>query len=303
VVVGAGLLGSHIGRALLSRDVEVVTLSRSSPKGYFGDLLKGATSVVGDAGVSETLVPAIEGADHVVFALSSLMPGEADREPELDMSLILRPLLLLLSQLGGARRVPFTFLSSGGTVYGRSATFPTPEDAPTDPVSSYGITRLAAEKFVLRHGLIEDAPVRILRIGNAYGPGQTSSRGQGFVAAALEHCLRGTPVAVYGDGLVARDYVHVDDVATVVADLLGVPDGPTVLNIGSGTSHSLLEVLDLVRSVTALPLAVEWRARRAFDVERVQLDIGRLRATVPYEPRDLATGIADTWDHLRQGRG
>jgi len=279
----------------------VVTLSRTRPSGLAADLLKGAEVVVGDAGVGATLAPLVPEADHIVFGVSSLMPGEADAEPELDMALILRPLLELLSQLRG-RSTALTLLSSGGTVYGKPEVFPTPESAPTNPVSSYGITRLTTEKFVLRHGILESSSVRVLRVSNAYGPGQTAARGQGFIAAALEHCQSGAPITIFGDGSVSRDFVHVGDVANAVAALVSVEHTPPVINIGSGTTTTINEVVEIVREVTHLPLRVELRSGRAFDVSRVHLDVELVSSLVPFEPRDLSIGIRGTWEHMLQGR-
>lgn len=238
----------------------------------------------------------------MIFGVSSLMPGEADAEPELDLTLMLRPLLELLAQLRGRPSTSLTLLSSGGTVYGQPSQFPTPETAPTNPVSSYGITRLTTEKYVLRHGVLESAPVRVLRISNAYGPGQTAARGQGFIAAALEHVQSGTPVVIFGDGSISRDFVYVTDVAAAIVQLIEVAASPPVVNIGSGTTTTINRVVNLVTEVTGLPLEVQYRPSRAFDVGRVHLDITLMSDTIPFHPRDLPDGIRRTWEHMVQGR-
>ncbi len=272
-------------------------LTRRAPSGPTEELTKGAEFVIGDAGVTATLAEALRDVGHVVFALSSLMPGEAEQEPHLDLSMILQPLLELVDQLGEACR-PLTFLSSGGTVYGRTDIFPTPEDAPTAPLSVYGITRLTAERFVLRYGAIHGVPVRILRIANAYGPGQTGARGQGIIGTTLEHCLSGEPVVVFGDGSVSRDFVHVEEIGHATASLVNVSGGPQVVNIGSGTDVSLTEVQKLTQEITGRPLAIDRRPGRDFDVPRVQLDIRVLQNLIDYRPRPFRDGIAATWRDL-----
>ena len=229
---------------------------------------------------------------------SRLMPGQADSSPQLDLSLTLDPLLEVLGHLDRRPEVSLTYLSSGGTVYGRPTLFPTPEGATTNPVSSYGITKLTAEKYVLRHAELHSAPVRILRISNAYGRDQDSMRGQGVIAAALEHCLAEVPLTVYGDGSVSRDFVHVDDVAAAIVGLLGVRGGPDIVNIGCGFSTSLIDVCHLVGEVTGRPLTIEHAPERLFDVPRVQLDTRRLRSLIEFSPRPLIEGVADAWRHL-----
>ncbi len=273
-------------------------LTRRAPSGAVEQLTKDAEFVVGDAGVTATLTEALRDVGHVVFALSSLMPGEAEQEPQLDLSLILQPLLELIDQLGRGSRVPVTFLSSGGTVYGRTDRFPIPEDAPTAPLSVYGITRLTAERFVLRYGALNSVPVRILRVANAYGPGQTGARGQGIIGTTLEHCLSGEPVVVFGDGTVSRDFVHVEDIGYATASLVNLNAGPPVVNVGSGTHVSLTEVHTLTQEITGRPLAIDRRPARDFDVPRVQLDIRVLQSLIDYQPRPLRDGIASTWRDL-----
>jgi UDP-glucose 4-epimerase len=275
----------------------VRALTRRAPSGLVEQLTKDAEFVIGDAGVTATLAEALGDVGHVVFALSSLMPGEAEQEPQLDLSLILQPLLELIDQLGRGP-VPLTFLSSGGTVYGRTDTFPTPEDAPTAPLSVYGITRLTAERFVLRYGALHSVPVRILRVANAYGPGQTGARGQGIIGTTLEHCLSGEPVVVFGDGTVSRDFVHVEDIGYATACLVNLNAGPEIVNVGSGTHASLKEVHTLTQEITGRPLEIDRRPARDFDVPRVQLDIRLLQNLIDYKPRALRDGIASTWRDL-----
>jgi UDP-glucose 4-epimerase len=302
LVLGAGFVGSHIIRALLDRGHRVIALSRSSPRGSARRLTSGAEFIIGDAGVTQTLSEAIAGAQHVVCALGSLMPGEAEQEPQLDLSLTLQPLLELLRQLGDGPGLPLTFLSSGGTVYGRCDTFPIPESAPTAPVSAYGITKLTAEKFVLRYAALHSTFARVLRIGNAYGTGQITARGQGVVGAALEHCQSGEPLVVFGDGSVSRDFVHVEDVGSVASRLVEIPGGPSIVNIGSGVATSISAIHDIAQEESGRPLDVVYKDGRAFDVPRVELDISVLRSLVDYDPRPIRAGIRQTWDELLAGR-
>lgn len=298
LVIGAGFLGSQIVRSLLDEGNPVRVLTRRAATGLAEDLTRGADFVIGDAGVTATIDDGLEDIGHVVFAMSSLMPGEAEQEPQLDLSLILQPLLELLDQLGRGPRRGLTFLSSGGTVYGRAKSFPTPEDAPTAPLSAYGITRLTAERFVLRYGALHAAPVRILRVANAYGPGQTGARGQGIIGTTLEHCLSGEPVTVFGDGSISRDFVHVEDVGRATAQLVNLETGPQIVNIGSGTDVSLAQVHTLTQETTGRTLAIDRRPARDFDVPRVQLDIRVLQSLIDFRPRALRDGIVSTWRDL-----
>lgn len=294
LVLGAGFIGGHVVRRLLDDGHRVRVLSRSRPHGRAQHLTAGAEVIVGDAGVTKTVAEAVVGVDHVVFALGSLVPPEAEQEPHLDLTLTLQPLLELLDVLAQGPRLPVSYLSSGGTVYGNAASFPIPETAPTVPLSAYGITRLSAERFVLRYGAMHKTHVRLLRIGNAYGTGQTTARGQGIVGTALERCRTGEPLVLYGDGQVWRDFVHAEDIGIAVAGLIDA-EGPPVVNVGSGVTTSISEVVDLAREVSGQPLLIASKDSRDFDLPKVQLDISVLRSLVDYQPRALRTGMEQVW--------
>lgn len=297
LVLGAGFIGGHVVRRLLDNGHRVRVLSRSRPHGRARHLTAGADLSIGDAGVTKTVAEAVVGMDHVVFALGSLVPPEAEQEPHLDLSLTLQPLLELLGVLAQGPRLPVSYLSSGGTVYGHAPSFPIAETAPTVPLSVYGITRLTAERFVLRYGALHDTAVRILRIGNAYGTGQTTARGQGIVGTALERCRTGEPLVLYGDGRISRDFVHAEDIAVAVAGLIGT-GGPTVVNIGSGVATPMSEVAEIAREVTGRQLAIVSKDARDFDLPRVQLDVSLLRSLVDYEPRSLRDGMRQVWTDM-----
>lgn len=294
LVLGSGFLGTHVVRRLLDNGHRVRLLSRSRPHGRSQHLTAGAEVVVGDAGVTTTVAEAVVGMDHVIFALGSLVPPEAEQEPHLDLSLTLQPLLEVLGVLAHGPRLPVSYLSSGGTVYGTAASFPIPETAATVPLCAYGITRLTAERFVLRYGAMNGADVRIARIGNAYGTGQTTARGQGMVGTALERCRSGEPLVLYGDGRVWRDFVHAEDIGLAVAALV-VAGGPAVVNIGSGVATSMSEVVALSQEVSGRPLAIIAKEPRGFDLPRVQLDIALLQSLVDYRPRSLRVGMQQVW--------
>ncbi len=87
------------------------------------------------------------------------------------------------------------------------------ETAGTDPITSYGITKLTFEKYLALYWHLHGLDYRILRISNAYGEGQQPDRPQGLIGVALRKLAAGHPITVWGDGTVTRDYVYAGDVA------------------------------------------------------------------------------------------
>jgi UDP-glucose 4-epimerase len=295
LILGSGFIGSGVCRSLRAGHVDVRVMSRSeateSHRKYMGE----PSVMMGDAGNLDALRSAMEDRTHVVFAVGSLMPGESEANPNRDMALLLETVTTTLQALADHPSTSLTFISSGGTVYGEPTQIPTPEDAPTEPIGAYGIVRLAAEKFVLRHRCIHGNAVRVARLANVYGLGQTAARGQGVIAAALRHARERTPMHLFGDGAVRRDFIHIDDAAACLAGYTLLPEAPTVLNIGSGRSDSMTTVMATVQSVTGREIQVVHEPARPFDVSTVELDISRLRSLMTFNARSLRDGIEHTW--------
>jgi UDP-glucose 4-epimerase len=103
---------------------------------------------------------------------------------------------------------------------------------------------------------------------------------------------------LFGSPDIVRDYVFIDDIADAVADLVCLRDVPRIVNIGSGTGHSVRSVVELVEDVTGRDLPVRSLPSRGCDVRSNVLDITRLRSVVPFEPLDLRTGLERTWKAL-----
>jgi UDP-glucose 4-epimerase len=184
-------------------------------------------------------------------------------------------------------------------VYGEPERVPIDESHPLRARSAYGVSKVAAEAMVAsavrRYGLNATS----LRCGNAYGPGQDATRPQGLVAKLLDCATSGRPIEIWGDGGVERDFIHVDDIATVITVLAGRPRLPFAINVGSGQATSVRDVIEIVTHVTGQHIHVAHRAGRAFDVARVVLDTTLLRSITPFRPMPVETGIRATWASAR----
>jgi len=295
LVIGAGFIGTHVCAALAERGIACRVMTRSPPDDERLARLEGAELVVADAVVRPALAAAVEGVDHVFYCAGGLMPAESNLDPAADVALALPPVLNLLETLRSRPGTALTFISSGGTVYGAPVSIPVTEDHPTDPLTSYGITKLAAEKYVLMYSRLYGLRARLLRCANAYGPRQPPARGQGFIAAALHRISHGEPIVVFGDGLNVRDYVFVADIADAMIELALLDGGPPVVNVGTGDGVSLLDLVALIRRVTGRDAVVDHRPDRGFDVRENVLDNSRLRALVNPSFTTLEDGLAATW--------
>jgi UDP-glucose 4-epimerase len=293
VVVGAGFLGSHVVEALVAAGHPTRAVTRSAPREAVREALASAELVVGDVRERDVLAEALAGAAHVVLCAGGLTPADSHASPLADLDSALGPVLAVLGALRSRPGVGVTYLSSGGTVYGEPRTLPLDEAHATNPLVPYGISKLACEKHVALHGRLAGAPVRILRVSNAYGERQPADRNQGAVAVFLDRVSRGEQIVVVGEGV--RDYIYAGDVASVVVGLLDVEAGPAVLNVGSGVGTSLDELVGLIEEVTGLQAIVERTPPRAFDLRWNVLDVSQLRELLDFRPLSLDAGLERTW--------
>jgi UDP-glucose 4-epimerase len=295
LVLGAGFIGSAVARALIQRGCVVTVLTRTPLEEAPRVDLTGARVVVGDAADRRALVAALADATEVVYAVGSASPVEAALDPLADIARVVPPLSRLLEVLRRRPGVRLTFISSGGAVYGNQDRMPISETAEARPINSYGLVKLMCERHIQAQADEFGVRSTILRVSNAYGPGQSSSRGQGVVARLLRNSLTGEPTPMFGLRTAIRDYVYISDVADATAQIVCLRDAPQVLNVGSGAGHRLIDVLEIVRAVSGRDIPIVERPPRDFDIRANVLDVTALRGLIAYEPMSLESGVTATW--------
>jgi len=261
-----------------------------------GRAVEGCEAMEGDAANAELLTEVLEQVDHVVYAIGSSNPGESNLDPPADVARTLPPFVQLLESLRRRPGPRLTFFSSGGTVYGEPAKIPVAEDAVCHPITSYGVTKLCSEHYIGMYRHLYGVRASILRVSNAYGSRQRAERGQGAIGAFLNALRAGETIRIFGDGSVVRDYLHVADVARATVALARLETPPRLVNVGSGRGHSLIDVLDIVRSVTGIDPEVHFDKSRPFDVHSIVLDVSRLASLVDWQPRTLEQGVSLVWE-------
>jgi UDP-glucose 4-epimerase len=303
VIGGAGFIGTWLVRALLAsgRDVTAMGRSAAPPPGFPA----AARYVAGDYADRGRLRETFGGVDEVIDLAYATVPQTSYADPVFDIQANLPPSVGLLEEALAAGLKRVVFVSSGGTVYGPTDRLPIGEDAPTWPVSPYGITKLTIEKYARMFHRLHGLPVTIVRPGNAYGPGQRPFSGQGFIATAVATVLSGGEIPLFGAGDTVRDYVYVNDVASGI--LAALQDGAPgeIYNIGTGIGRSTAEVVAAIRRL-AEPRGYRARTRslpsRGFDVPANVLDAAKLVARTRWRPQTaFDAGLAATWEAMLAG--
>lgn len=200
--------------------------------------------------------------------------------------------------------IKVVFFSSGGTVYGVPRYLPIDEQHSTDPISTYGIGKLAIEKSLTYYGQTQGLDYRILRISNPYGMGQDPDGEQGLIGVALAKALRGESIEVWGNGNAVRDYIYVDDLMEAVLSVINYIGDTRVFNIGNTRGYSVREIVSLVQRHVKPRVSVKYCEGRIQDVPVNILSHETLTEETGWHPRvALDEGIKRmiySWDSERR---
>lgn len=188
--------------------------------------------------------------------------------------------------------------ASSSSVYGDAETLPTHEAICPQPVSPYGITKLAAERLCLLYYRNFGVPITVLRYFTVYGPRQRPDMAfHKFFKAVLEE----QSIAVYGDGQQTRDFTFVSDAvaanlaAAAVEDAIG-----EVFNIGGGSRVALTEILATIETIVGQPLRRDILNAAMGDARHTAADVSKARRVLGYQPQvTLREGLAKEWAWLK----
>jgi len=306
LIGGAGFLGHRLALYLAETGRNVVVLGRRPQRPPGLTVL--ARYISGDYGDATLLSSLLESVDEAVDLAYSTVPKSSFEDPVFDIQTNLPQAVNLLRVASEHKKLrKLVLVSSGGTVYGHAIRTPIDEAHATNPVSPYGITKLAIEKYGLMYHQLTGLPVVVVRPGNAYGEGQLPFRGQGFAATAIASILCGRRLTVFGGAEIVRDYIHVDDIASAIVAGLDTCKPGLCYNIGTGTgtlTNDLLAMIgDLARRAGLEP-EVDHRPARAYDVRVNVLDSSKLAGETGWRPSvPLSEGLDRTWRWLSATSG
>ncbi len=264
---GGGFIGSSIAERLLldGHTLRIFERPRVEPYRKFAshELVEWMT---GDLLSMSDMAAAIHGSDVIIHLVSTTLPKSSNDDPIYDVQSNLVATLQMLNAMV-AQKVPrIIFISSGGTVYGTPMYLPIDESHPTEPQVSYGIVKLAIEKYLLLYERLHGIKAIILRVANPYGERQRIETAQGAVGIFMHHALTGQPIEIWGDGSVTRDYLYINDVAEAFSKAASYAGEKSVFNVGAGHGTSLNELVDLLEEVLGTRIVRRYLPGRPFDV-------------------------------------
>ena len=296
VTGAAGFIGSHIAEALLSRGDQVAVLDNLS-NGQLDSVPEGAVFVEGDVRSEQDIDRAFTALPEGTVDAVCHLAGQASTfrsfdEPAWDMEVNGVGTARMLE--GCRRHGAGTFLyASSMTTYGSPRSLPVREDAPCRPLSYYGITKWAAEQFVLLSATQGPEQDRLracaFRMFNVYGERQSLTNPyQGVLGIFIGNVLRGEKISIFGDGEQSRDFVYVGDVAQAwLAALDHTEIQASVFNLGTGSQTSINKLWRLaVSACDADPDAwpVSYDEGRPGDQRHMCADISAAKQQLGWTP-------------------
>jgi len=301
VTGGAGFIGSNLVRGLLERGADVRVLDNFSTgnRANIADL--DVDIVEGELRSYERVHNAVRGTE-VVYHLGAL--GSVPRsvqDPLTSSAVNVEGTLnvLLAARDEGIRRVVF---SSSASVYGSSREMPTTEDSRPDPISPYGVAKLAAERYCVSFTRVyESFETVVLRYFNVFGPRQSPfSQYAAAVPLFITKIAAGEPIDVYGDGEQSRDFTFVGNVvdATIRA---GDADGANgeIFNVAAGAPASVNHVAETIGSIVGKPVQRRELPTRAGDLRDSWADLSKSKRILGYAPEiALEDGLRRTAEYL-----
>lgn len=293
VLGGNGFIGSHVVDALLMAGHNVRVFDRGSE--LYRLPLASVDYRLGSFSDIPALAEAIEGVEVVYHLISTTVPSTSNLDPvgDIEGNLVNTVRLLQLMVQKGVRRI--VYLSSGGTVYGTPEILPIPESHPLKPICSYGVVKIAIEKYLYMFQALHGVQSVVLRASNPYGERQGHSGVQGVIGAFIGKLLEGQSIEIWGDGNVVRDFIYVTDLAQLCV-LAGEAEVSGVFNVGSGLGQSINDIISILEEVMERSIHPVYKPGRIYDVPRVVLDVTRAKKVFGWSSHVcLEQGIVYTW--------
>jgi len=313
VTGGAGFIGGHLAESFARDGHDVTVLDNFDP--YYDTQIKkhnveiarkaaedgdgGYELVEGDVRDSEMVDSVVENSD-LVYHQAAQAGVRADINPQKYNSVNVEGTLNVL-EAASTHEIDRVVLASSSSVYGKPKYLPYDEEHLTTPVSSYGASKLAAERYAMVYSQQHDIPVVALRYFTVYGP---RMRPNMAISNFVSRCMNGESPVIYGDGQQTRDFTYIADIVSANKTLLQTEsaDGE-VMNIGSTDNIAIETLAREIREQIAPDLDIEYTEGYDIDAEHTHASIDKANELIGYEPtHDIREGFSAFIDWYSENR-
>ncbi len=304
VTGGAGFIGSNLVDKLIENGYEVVVIDNlvTGKKDYINPRAKFYNVDITSADEVESVFnqESVKTSIDCVFHFAAQIDVYASVEnPFFDNKVNLFGGINILESCRKNKVRKMIFASTGGAVYGDTEEIPTTEDTEPNPLSPYGIHKLAFEKYLNYYYKVYAHPYCILRLANVYGPRQYKGGETGVITNFIDNTVNNRQSILYGDGNQTRDFVYVDDV--VKAFIKGAKqDNIGVFNISTGVETRILDIINIIETVTEEKMNLCCKNFKPGEQQRSCLNFSRAEQILRWTPHtELTKGIRKTLDWSR----
>jgi UDP-glucose 4-epimerase len=283
VTGGAGFIGSHVAEQLLAAGHEVAIVDDLS-SGKRENVPPGAQFVEADIRTGCEDLFASFRPDVLSHHAAQMDVRRSVSEPDLDADINVIGTLRLLQNCVRHEVRKVIFASSGGAIYGEQTSFPATEEHQQYPVSPYGVSKLAGERYLYFYSVEYGLAYVALRYANVYGPRQDPHGEAGVVAIFGGNLRDGAPSTIYGTGEQTRDYIYVEDVARANLAALDYDGSSGAFNVGTGIETTVTELYDRMRSAAGSDVAATFAPARPGEQSRSSISPARAKRELGWEP-------------------
>ena len=295
---GAGFIGSSLVKRFVSDrkylvfilEPEFANISRLN--GYDLTVFRNSLSNINE--VKNILLA--NNIEVVVHLVSTLIPGSNYDDYVNEFKNVIFPSIELM-EFCANEKIKFVYFSSGGTIYGNRTTFqPFVETDNMEPISYYGWSKQMMENSILFKNRTQNLKYLIIRPSKPYGHGQNLYGKQGLVAVAIGKIIENKSVEVWGDGSAIRDYIYIEDLASVFYQLINKDICNETINLGSGRGYSVNDVLAFLKIISKVDFKIEYKNARPVDVSNMVLDVEKMKRTVDVILTPMLDGISSFYN-------
>ena len=300
ILGGTGFIGLNIIDFFTSKGCKMIVLTRNKIRAENLLYDKNSTTIIEgelkDIDIIKNIILKFN-IGVIIHLVSNLIPSSKEEDFNKELLNIVSTTYEIINYIS-SKEIKFIFFSSGGTIYGKSDKKLAELDN-LEPINYYGYSKLLIENYITFKHRTDGLKYIIIRPSNAYGKYQKADRNQGFIAVAISKLIKDETIEIWGDGKTVRDYIEVQDLAEALFRLLESNVVNETFNVGSGESHNLLEILKILEKNLNKKAKIVYKNKRSVDVNKVILNIDKLKEYIYFQPKTTEEGIRSYIDAIK----